>query len=122
MIFGILQPHYGEFRTGLYFQEYPEIGKTEAGMLFKYREDAKTKQIDDIIRNYAHELVVKTISTTYTLPWKSEAYVLLGDELWRIDSVTERETNEQAAMLVRITRKEYNITLRKVSNAIGISR
>ena len=122
MLFGILQPHYGEFRTGLYFHEYPEIGKTDGGMSFKYKEDAKAKQIDDILRNFAHELITKTITTTYKLPWKPEAYVLLGEEMWRIDSVNEREMNEQAAMLVKITRKEFVITLRKVSNAIGMSR
>jgi hypothetical protein len=62
------------------------------------------------------------IESTYDLPWKSEAYVLLGDELWRISSSTNVPINEQAAAIVRKSQRKYTITVRKASNAVGLQR
>lgn len=122
MFFGIMQQHQGEFQGGLYFKNFPELPRKEKGQYFKYREFDKTSQMDDIITNLAHEMVQKTIVSTYELQWKSEAYVLLGDELWRITTITANAVNQQAAAVVKCVQKEYTIMIRKVANATGTER
>jgi hypothetical protein len=122
MLFGVMQQHHGEYLSGLYFDKYPELPLEERGRYFKYKNSQHSKQMDDIITNLAHEAVQKTIVSTYGLPWKPEAYVLLGDELWRIASVSATPINEQSAALCKAYQKEYSITIRKVANAIGMQR
>lgn len=122
MRFGILQQHPGEYKTGLFFEKYPEIKTKERGRLFKYKDADRTHSMEDVVTNLAHEMVIKTISTTYSLPWKSEAYVLLGDELWRITGFSESAINQQVAAIVRNYGKEYSITIRRVSNATEMQR
>lgn len=122
MFYGIAQQHGGEYQSGLYFEKYPEIGDMESGRFFRYREQDRSSSMEDIVVNLSHDSVQKIIVSTYDLPWKSEAYVLLGDELWRIQSSTSRPINEQAFALVKRSQREHSITVRRVANATGIRR
>lgn len=121
MFFGVVQQHYGEYQRGLYFEKYPDLTIKESGLTFRYREQQKTAQMEDLVANMAHDMIQKVIISTTELPWKSEAYILLGDELWRIISTTHVPVNEQALSVVRKSQREYTITVRKVSNAVGMS-
>lgn len=120
MFFGIVQNHGEEFQSGLYFDEYPDLKKKQTGKFFRYREQQRTSQMDDIINNLAHDNVQKVIDTTYALPWKSEAYVLLGNEMYRIVSSTKTPIEEQTAFVVKACRNRYSITVRRVSNALNM--
>ena len=120
MFFGIVQNHGEEFQSGLYFDEYPDLKKKQTGKFFRYREQQRTSQMDDIINNLAHDNVQKVIDTTYALPWKSEAYVLLGNEMYRIVSSAKTPIEEQTAFVVKACRNRYSITVRRVSNALNM--
>lgn len=121
MIFGIAQQHSHEWQSALYFEEYPGLPVKEKGRYFKYRDQEMSKSMEDVVVNLAHEMITRTIITTYNLPFKSEAYILLGDELWRISSVLDRPVQQQAASVCKVMQKEKLIGLRKVSNAVGLS-
>jgi hypothetical protein len=118
MFFGIVQDHNGEYQSGLYYEKYPDLKEKQIGIFFRYKEQQKTAQKEDIINNLAHDNIQKVIESTYEIPWKSESYVLLSNELWRIISTSKSPTNEQAATIVKKCRNRYSITLRKVSNAL----
>lgn len=120
MFFGIVQPHDGEYQSGLYFEEFPDLKKKQSGKLFRYTEQQRTSQMDDIINNLAHDNVQKVIETTYDLAWRSEAYVLLGDELWRIIATAKVPIAEQTATVLKACRNRHALTLRRVSNALGM--
>lgn len=120
MFLGIVQNHGDEFQSGLYFEEYPDLKKQQTGLFFRYREQQRTSQMDDIINNLAHDNVQKVIESTYALPWKSEAYVLLGNEMWRIISSTKTPIEEQTSFIVKACRNRHSITLRRVSNALNM--
>lgn len=120
MFFGIIQNHGDEFQSGLYFEEYPDLKKQQTGVFFRYKEQQRTSQMDDIINNLAHDNVQKVIESTYALPWKSEAYVLLGNEVWRIISSAKTPIEEQTAIVVKSCRNRFSITLRRVSNALNM--
>lgn len=122
MLFGIVQQHGEEWQSGLYFEEYPGLPAKEKGRYFKYRDQEMSKSMEDVVVNLAHEMITRTIITTYNLPFKSEAYILLGEELWRISSVHDRPVQQQAATVCKTFQKEKIIGLRKVSNAVGLTR
>lgn len=122
MLFGIVQQHGHEWQSGLYFEEYPDIPTREKGRFFKYRDQEMSKSMEDVVVNLSHEMITRTIVTTYDLPFKSEAYILLGEELWRISSVVDRPVKQQSAAVCKAYQKEKVIALRKVSNAVGLSR
>lgn len=122
MFFGIAQPHQGEFRSGLYFESYQEVGSRDRGIFFRYKEQQKTSSMEDIVNNLAHDKIQKVIESTYDLPWKSEAYVLLGDEMWRIVSCTNQPVNEQANAIVKVAQRRHTVTIRRVANATGMQR
>jgi hypothetical protein len=122
MRFGIVRQRHGEYKSGLYFEKYPEIPVHETGKLFKYRDNDRQRSMEDIVANLAHEMTTKTIVSTYRLPWKSEAYVLLGGEVWRISGVMETEKNQAESAIVRVVEREYTISLRRVANATGAYR
>ena len=121
MFFGVVQQHYGEYQRGLYFEKYPDLTIKESGLPFRYREQQKTAQMEDLVANLAHDMIQKVIISTTEIPWKSEAYILLGDELWRIISTTHVPMNPQALSVVKKSQREYTVTVRKVSNAVGMS-
>lgn len=117
---GVVQQHFGEYRTGLFFERYPDLPLTQKGMRFKYKSADSRRAFEDVITNLAEEDKTRTIITTYALAWRAEAYVLLGKDVYRIIDIAETEKDEIVGTVCKTCRKEFSISLRKVDNATGV--
>ena len=112
----LLQNHSGEYRTGAYFLGYPTLPLNEAGRVFRFKEISVSGTEEDAITNLEYSAHKKTVSTTYGLPWKEKAYVLIGDTVWRIVAWSAEETDAHTVMPMKRVQRRYTIELMRVDN------
>lgn len=117
-MFGILDCHHAHYYTGLYFAEYPSFENLQSGTRFKYREQIKSDRMTDVVMNFANQSTQRTIVTTYDIPFKPEAYVLLDENLYRIMDISESRLLPQSGALIKSPRKATTLVLNRVSNPL----
>jgi hypothetical protein len=108
---------------GLYLESEPTIPMTEQGKVFRYsRTDGGSDERANVVTNLEYRREQGVIRTTDALGWKPEAYVVLGDELWRIILISKRYIETPRAAMIRRPPVEYTLTLDKVNNPVGLER
>ena len=117
---GILQTHPSEFRTGRYFKEYPTLPLTEAGRVFRFCEAGANAFREYAVQNLEYFSSRKTITTTYNCGWKEKAYVLIDDEIWRIDAFSSARVGTQAVSMLKSVQKQFTLELIRVENPVGV--
>lgn len=112
-----------DVHTGLYFENEPTVPMTEPGKSFRYDlAGEKTERNEDAYTNVVYNSERAAIETVKALPWKPEAYVVLGEELWRIEDIAKRVKKSQACAMIRRPLTEYVLTIVKCNNPVGVSR
>ncbi len=120
-MFGIIDNRTDQSRTGLYFSEYPELPMKDGGVRFKYKDDAESTRMHDLVIGLANASTQTTIATTDNVSFRIEGYVLLDKTLYRIidiSSVILRPA--QTARIVKSPRTQKTLLLNRVSNALGL--
>lgn len=103
-----------------YFKQEPSLPLTEAGELFKYREAPRWESMDNVITNLKGINSQKNIETTSPIKFAPDAYIAIGDDLWRINTVTVTPQSVMAAGISRRTPTTTTLQLQLVSNPVGV--
>lgn len=103
-----------------YFKQEPSLPLTEAGELFKYREAPRWETMDNVITNLKGINSQKNIETTSPIKFAPDAYIAIGDDLWRINTVTVTPRSVMAAGISRRTPTTTTLQLQLVSNPVGV--
>lgn len=119
-MFGIVDHASTQYSTGLYYKEYPSIETLDEGERFKYREQAKSSSMKDVVAMLSNLSTQKTIVTNYRTDFRVEGYVLLGDTLYRIMDIAYNITTPQTARIIKRPREERTLILNRVSNALEL--
>lgn len=102
-----------------YFKQEPSLPLTEAGELFKYREAPRWESMDNVITNLKGINSQKNIETTSPIQFAPDAYIAIGDDLWRINTVTVTPRSVMAAGISRRTPSTTTLQLQLVTNPVG---
>lgn len=103
-----------------YFKQEPSLPLTEAGELFKYREAPRWESMDNVITNLKGINSQKNIETTSPIQFAPDAYIAIGDDLWRINTVTVTPRSVMAAGISRRTPSTTTLQLQLVTNPVGV--
>lgn len=122
-MYDFLRQKSGEVYTGVYYESEIKLPLKEPGKLFRYsRPESRTAEDADAVTNLEYTRERCAISTTAGYQWKPKGFVVLGNELWRIVSVSKRVLESQQGAMIRRPSAEYILTLDKCNNAAGVSR
>lgn len=119
-MFGIVDHSSTQYSTGRYYKEYPTLEMLDDGERFKYREQAKSSNMKDVVAMLSNLSTQKTIITNYRTDFRVEGYVLLGDTLYRIMDIAYNITTPQTARIIKRPREELTLILNRVSNALEL--
>lgn len=112
-----------EVYTGLYFESEPRIPMQESGKPFSYSvAGSGSERNENVYTNVEYTACTMGIETTRALPWRPEAYVVLGEALWRIESIGTRILPSQVCLLVRRPRTVYLLSIVRCHNPVGVKR
>ena len=92
MAYEFLRQHNSEPFTALYYDNEPSLPLESEGKPCRYREAPRYDSKDNII----------------------------GNELWRINAITETASNTMAAAISRNPPKNKSLQLQKVANPVGM--
>lgn len=105
--------------TGMYFMDEPALPVTEPGELFRFRDAPRQDSVDNVITNLKGRTATRTIETTAPVAFRPDGYVVIQDELWRINTVTKTPRVTMAAFVRRPDVVQV-LTLQQVVNPIGL--
>ena len=117
----LLQNHAGEYRVGAYFLKYPSLPISEAGRIFRFKEEANGGSEESAIVNLEYGARHKTIVTTTDLSWREKAYVLIESTLWRIETWSYEEIGACAVSPLKVRQKRFRLELTGVDNVSEVS-
>lgn len=116
-----------EYLHGRYYKNYPTLENAAqnatSGLTFRYKSVSEmTREEAQLATNSEINSAMRTIETSFPLPWESGAYVLLGKgSLWMIKLIsTGTARNAQAARYGK-PMKKYTLTLVEVEEPLGLS-
>ena len=118
-MYGIVDNRQEHYSTGIYLPEFPKKDSNDGGTRFKYREESKTKRMQDVVMNLANLSTQKTIVTNYRIDFKVEGYVLLGETLYRIMDINSVVAYPQTARILRKPMPMQTLILNRVSNPLN---
>ena len=117
----LLQNHGGEYRVGAYFLKYPSLPISEAGRIFRFKEEESAGSEQSAVANLEYGARRKTIVTTSDLSWKEKAYVLIESTLWRIETWSSEDLGACAVSPIKVRQKRFRLELTGVDNVSEVS-
>lgn len=120
MAYEFLRQHNREPFTALYYDNEPSLPLESEGHPFRYREAPRYDSMDNIVTNLKSFTATKNIETSSQINFRPEGYVVIGREMWRINSITDTARNTMAAALSKNPPKNKSLQLQKVANPVGM--
>lgn len=115
-MFGIQNAKSSYPLKALWFENYPDLPRTETGVLFHFKRANGSEAKEQVISRLEYRKVQQTIETNEELHFKPESYVLIGRELFKIASVSIENTNSYAEAISHLVGKHYTLLLDRVDN------